>query len=267
MSHRELAPAPELVVEALDLEKLAAALLQAALAPVDVPVARAGREGRGLKRRLADLVEPLPAAPRERRREGFNAEPGGGAGRGEHAHAEADAAARAALGLALKPLDGLAPERVVVVPVDEGDAELAAVALALVLPHEVLLLRKDVGVEVKDRGRAVVSEEPFEDGARAGRAAAVQKNGRAHAGSLVRAGRGGPLRRRSPEGNPASLIPTAGAHPSELSRRPQERSRAPRRSARSCCARRRSASRARRARRATARSGSTGRPRRRAAGH
>ena len=130
--------------------------------------------------RFADLIEPLPAATRQGRREALEPEALGRVGGRLHAQSEAGAAARAALGFVLEPLHGPKPELVIVVAVDEGNPEFAAVAHALVLANVVLIAREDVRIEEEHRRGVIVGKKPLQNGGRTGRAAAVQKNGRRH---------------------------------------------------------------------------------------
>ena len=178
MAHRKFASAPKLVVEMLLADDFAAPVLQAALFPVHVPIADAAREKCGFFGCFPNLLEPLPAAPCERRCEAFNAEGFRCERRCAHARLEADEASCAAFGFVLKPPDGFAPALMLIVAVDEGHAERFAVADALAAADVVLFAREDVGVVEKD-GRAIAPrEQPFKNGARAWRAAAVQQNGR-----------------------------------------------------------------------------------------
>ena len=108
------------------------------------------------------------------------AKPLGRVGGGLHAKPEARAAACAALGLVFKSPHGPKPQVVVVVAVDEGNAEFAAVAHALVFADVVFFARENVRIEEENRRGVVVGEEPLQNGGRTRRAAAVQKNGRRH---------------------------------------------------------------------------------------
>ena len=134
----------------------------------------------GFLGRLADLVEPLPAASRQGRREAVKAEAFGRVRRRLHAKPEAGAAARPAFGFVFQALYGPKPEFVVVVAVDEGNPEFAAVAHALVLANVLLIAREDVRIAEEHRRGVIVGKKPLQNGGRTGRAAAVQKNGRRH---------------------------------------------------------------------------------------
>ena len=73
-------------------DDFAAPVLQAALFPVHVPIADAAREKCGFFGCFPNLLEPLPAAPCERRCEAFNAEGFRCERRCAHARLEADEA-------------------------------------------------------------------------------------------------------------------------------------------------------------------------------
>lgn len=148
ISHRELTAAIQLVVEAILLDNLKSALLEAAFPPVFRPKRDIGvlrhRETTG----LFDLFEALPPARRQSCRNHRKAVLMGVSRGPQQPVFKALQASPAAFGLVFQTCHLAEPSFMVVVVVDDLQTERLRVARALVFPDFVLLEWVNIGIAV-----------------------------------------------------------------------------------------------------------------------
>lgn len=175
-AYAEFASAIQLVVEAVFFQQLVSSVLQSAFPPILFPEYGAGIAVGGPASRLEDLLQTFP--------------PRGGEGGGKHGKAmfrsmagrlpqpqvEALQATPAAFRLILQPLHGAQPVRMVIIGIDEVEAQRPYEAYRLVFPYLILLLRIDIGVAIEHGGADAVLQHALDDGRRARCAARVQQH-------------------------------------------------------------------------------------------
>ena len=149
--------------------------MQSAFAPVALPEGDALYLTGGPEACLVDLVEGFPSAGGECGGEGGEVEFLAFACRAQQTEFEALQAATAPFGLVLQSPYVTEPGLMVVVIVDDGEAELMGITRYLILADEVFLLRIDVGVAIVDYRLVVVCQHPLYYCGRAGSTAAMEK--------------------------------------------------------------------------------------------
>ena len=165
----ELASAIELVVETILLQQFVATLLQTTLSPV--PIVKADSFACLFRHFLCcpmscfvDLSQRLPATRCQCSCEHLETQFRCFACRMKQTHLKTLQASCTTFRFHLHTFYLATPGLVVVVIVDNIQAQRGSIAGAFVLANQILLFGEDVGIEVIECGTHVVGQHPFDDG-------------------------------------------------------------------------------------------------------
>lgn len=165
--YAEFTSAITLVVEIIFLDDSDAAFAQSALAPILLPPLHIGIMGDGIVSGFIYLLQTLPAAGGQGSGNDRKAMFMSITGRIKQPHPEAAEASAAPLRLILHTFDVAKPCLVVIIGIDNLQAEGQGIARTFLLADVVFLQRIDVGVAIIDDGSNSMLHQTFDNGRRA----------------------------------------------------------------------------------------------------